>query len=86
VYEDLDSGSDGPVSRSEDPNPIWRNRILLLSMRILDSCSIDPEFLVLRIWMPVMRPRFPFPMLLILRNWFPVLDLDSAYEDLDSDS
>jgi hypothetical protein len=34
--------------------------------------------------MPVMRPRFPFPMILILKTWFPVLDLYSASEDLDS--
>ncbi len=60
VYKDPYSGSDDPVSGSEDPNPVSRICIPVLSMRILDSCSIDPEFLVLRIWMPVLIPGFRF--------------------------
>jgi hypothetical protein len=45
---------------SEDPNPVSRLCIPVLSMRILDSCSMDPEVLVLWIRMPVMSPGFRF--------------------------
>ncbi len=44
MYEDLDSGSGDPVSGSEDPNPVSRNRVLVLRMRVLHSHSMDPEF------------------------------------------
>ncbi len=44
MYEDLDSGSGDPVSGSEDPNPGLLILIPVLSMRILDSLSVDSEF------------------------------------------
>jgi hypothetical protein len=59
-YEASFSVIDAPVSGSEDPNPVSRLCIPVLSMRILDSCSMDPEFLVLRIWMPILSPGFRF--------------------------
>jgi hypothetical protein len=44
VYEDLDSCSNDPVSGSKVPNPVLRNWVLVLGLRILDFYSDDPKF------------------------------------------